>query len=716
MLNLRKLILFVALLLGATTTTQALPVERATALQNVQDFLQQKGLSFHKEQILRRAQSQSVAPYYIFNADKQGFAIVSGDDSMPAIIGYATEGRLTEENMAPQLRDFLKGYAQRIALYQQTDITSSRRAPKTAGDAIAPPSDMANWGQDKPYSLNCPYVWVYKDKDCTQGHTLSVGDVTIVDNGKTFVPAATGCLATALSVLGYQYYKRDNRTYSFLDTYPAAVDSVYFQKISSDITGYTKYSFDAVPKGTTFDWANLKPSYKADAPAEMDSVKAIAKLMSAMGAVIDMKYGHPQLGGSEAIFQRIPVATKKYLGFTGARIYEQGIYSLSDWVKIAYDELKTTGAVYMGGTSNAGGHAFVLCGYDKEDFFYVNWGWDGSSNGYYRLSVMEPVDEKGQSTGMGQFRTSQILFSGLYKDSPVTEPYAILKMLGTSEEKLQPVAENEYKLNASFYINNMIFPETIEADYGFRLVDANGTELADLRNLMGNEATISLNYGYFFRNSVVCPINYKESWGKTMKLEMLYKPKGSTEWKVLQGQNGIVLTMNDDKSLTIQLPAVFRLEYTNTGVEGSLKNDGEKDVTFTSTLKVKKGSVHEDICGIAIPYEADGTIDKKNPQMIYSNLAVMTYAEEGESFPLTFSFDPDQLPAGKYKIMVYGKTFNYIEENLFDITVVEGSTGIKEVRQSAANGQDTETYDLQGRPVSKGYKGLVISNGQKVVR
>jgi hypothetical protein len=48
--------------------------------------------------------------------------------------------------------------------------------------------------------------------------------------------------------------------------------------------------------------------------------------------------------------------------------------------------------VYYAANSNSTGrdarHAFVCDGYDQNDRFHINWGWGGSSNGYYSLDTM----------------------------------------------------------------------------------------------------------------------------------------------------------------------------------------------------------------------------------------------------------------------------------------------------------------------------------------
>ena len=47
--------------------------------------------------------------YYLFdNGGDNGFVIVSGDDRLPEVIGYATHGMLSEDNMPVQLKSLIR--------------------------------------------------------------------------------------------------------------------------------------------------------------------------------------------------------------------------------------------------------------------------------------------------------------------------------------------------------------------------------------------------------------------------------------------------------------------------------------------------------------------------------------------------------------------------------------------------------------------------------
>ena len=55
-----------------------------------------------------------------------------------------------------------------------------------------------------------------------------------------------------------------------------------------------------------------------------------------------------------------------------------------------YEELSSGRPVLYSGSKNMSGHEFVCDGYDGNGMFHINWGWNGLSNGYFLLNVLDP--------------------------------------------------------------------------------------------------------------------------------------------------------------------------------------------------------------------------------------------------------------------------------------------------------------------------------------
>ena len=87
----------------------------------------------------------------------------------------------------------------------------------------------------------------------------------------------------------------------------------------------------------------------------------------------------------------------------------------------------------MGGEdSNGGGHEFVCSGRDANNKFYINWGWEGSGNGYYALSSLKP-------TGTSyNFSSNLDALIGLEPNKPST----LIETVATPEVKTGKVIEN----------------------------------------------------------------------------------------------------------------------------------------------------------------------------------------------------------------------------------------------------------------------------------
>lgn len=67
------------------------------------------------------------------------------------------------------------------------------------------------------------------------------------------------------------------------------------------------------------------------------------------------------------------------------------------WNQIIYDELAARCPIIYGAHDpEAGGHAFVFSGVDADGLVYVNWGWRGSSDGFYNIELLDPMDSGSQ--------------------------------------------------------------------------------------------------------------------------------------------------------------------------------------------------------------------------------------------------------------------------------------------------------------------------------
>ena len=369
------------------------PVDPAAARQAAARFLQAKGAVLKNEamQAPRRAMGQvadgqEASPYYVFNAtSSKGFVVVSGDDCVGdnLVLGYTDQGSFDADNVPVNMQEWLDGIASQITSLSLLGVKSRAIA---LHDDVAPLL-TSTWGQGKPvYDPKYPY-----NKLCpVVGGLLS----------------CTGCMATAMSqVLYYHCWPQE----------PIVGDLVGYQMYT------TKVDIDPLPS-VKFDWDNMLDSYSLTATEEQQM--AVATLMRYCGQVLQMDYT-PSISNAYAI--DLDVLINKFGIDQGVYLARSEQYSANDWDSLLYTELKEKRPLFHTGFSMGGGHAFILDGYEVQDnvgYYHVNWGWDGGSDGFYRLDVLNPyVSGTGGSSTSDGFAVSQQALIGFQPAKRPLENY-----------------------------------------------------------------------------------------------------------------------------------------------------------------------------------------------------------------------------------------------------------------------------------------------------
>ena len=94
-----------------------------------------------------------------------------------------------------------------------------------------------------------------------------------------------------------------------------------------------------------------------------------------------------------------------------------------------YSELSAGRPIlYTGVDPGAGGHAFVFDGIDADGKIHVNWGWDGTGNGFYDIADLNPTDERGKP-GNDHFNKQQSMLYGLRMSSPSMERFCASSLM-----------------------------------------------------------------------------------------------------------------------------------------------------------------------------------------------------------------------------------------------------------------------------------------------
>lgn len=328
-----------------------------------------------------RSDKTNNAPYYAFNLE-QGYVIVSGDDEMTELVGYAENGFFDAENVPPQMQLWLDGYAEYVAAVQSGKAKARKILLSDSPSVVVEPLVTTKWNQDAPFNNFAPE---YTD-----------------DNNNT-QRCATGCAATAMA----QIMKFHNWPEQGVGHYSYEHQS--FGTISSNFSEHI------------YDWTNMIDRYNNGEYSNVQA-DAVALLMKDCGVSLNMNYG-PVSGAS--IYSYYP-AFKNYFRYSSRTVNRSGCET-AEFTKIITDELQEGRPLIYCGTGEDGGHAFVVDGYDTNYFLHVNWGWGGYSDGYFDMNYMDPTG-LGIGGGSGAFKWNQgIVLARPLKDG--VEPYEFIQQL-----------------------------------------------------------------------------------------------------------------------------------------------------------------------------------------------------------------------------------------------------------------------------------------------
>lgn len=314
--------------------------------------------------------------YYIFAppSEEKGFVIVSGDERMPAILAYSDEGQFDIDNIPPSVRYWLDCYAEAFLALDSRSDTVPLRASSVNPGGISPLLENNSWGQDDPYNRLCPAV---RNERCV-----------------------TGCVATAMAqVMRFHQYPAVGKGRI---SYTTETNNIHIQRNLAS---------------SQFRWDDMIDDYSGTyTPEQAD---AVAELMYSCGVSVNMDYCTSSQGGSGAYQSSLIKAFIENFGYDqDAAFMTRSYCSEEDWHNILVRELNEGRPVNYAGTSmRDGGHSFVFDGYrvsegNKYPDYHVNWGWNGSCNGYYQIADLSP-SENGLHATAGGFNNSQQITIGI---------------------------------------------------------------------------------------------------------------------------------------------------------------------------------------------------------------------------------------------------------------------------------------------------------------
>ena len=424
--------------------------------------------------------------FFVFNNAKgNGFVIVSGDDIAKPILGYSYENEFPQNNIPTHIQSWLESMKLQINDGRERGvIPSSVTTPLTRGGEAIVKLETAQWGQEKPFNKLTPRIG--------------------------FSQTPTGCVATAAAIIMH-YHKWPTHGYGTIPEY---------QTVTHKITR------PAIELGHIYDWDGMLTNYTGyytDQQAE-----SVAKLMNDLGTMFQSDY---EVGATAASSDEVGYKLPIYMDYDKSALTRNRYqYSDEDWHSMMKNELDHGRPIFYFGSNWYGGHAFVLDGYNTEQYYSVNWGWNGLYNGWYLLDALKP-----EGSGTGGNNDHYNLYQGAITDLKPNEGGNYVEMIGfgmrgMSTRTTQFVIGEPFTLT-TYEIYNY-GGSTYEGPILWALTDRNG----NIKEELASDTIVGLHPGWGCeRINKECTITVPIEYGD--RIRIFFKSMYNSEWILIKSGN-----------------------------------------------------------------------------------------------------------------------------------------------------------------------------------
>ena len=367
---------------------------------------------------------------YAFNVgNTDGFVIIANDDSYDRVLGYSDKGHLDPNDMPEALQEMLQAYNKSVGAAK----AARRKAPTTSSE-MAPVKPMLKtyYNQSGVYNMYLPIV---KQPD---------------EEGNSRRMAPTGCVSAAMSQI-MAYWKWPSRVEAIpgyvMDKTGSDEDITVYAKNPNCTNGgwmdiFTPGSGEVKPlPAYNINWDNIyQGSYDDDffkgkwssassynkvftnywSGTTLAKMQEIGRLFLYACSSLQMYYTYTGSGAKSAdMITLLP----KYFGYKNQiKKNERRNFTQEAWEQLLYNEISNGRPVIYAGkaqkaTGGTGAHAYIMDGYDGAGLWHVNWGWNGSCDGYYDFENLSPYglpdDTDGYTVSETGYVINQICLTGI---------------------------------------------------------------------------------------------------------------------------------------------------------------------------------------------------------------------------------------------------------------------------------------------------------------
>ena len=280
-----------------------------------------------------------VTTLYIINFQPSGFVVVPSNNKVRPILAYSFKENLDINNLSIQADYIISSYSQNIL-----DIINN--------DSFEVDSSIENSWQE--YSIN-----QQRDENFREINPLITANWNQGGDWNFLCPnnSLVGCVAVAMGQVMY-YWNYPNQGTGYSQYY-----SPEHGMISVNFSDYI-YNFD--------NMNDDNPTYDSQL------------LLYHAGAAVEMNYS-PWASGASVCWDGHSAQSAlddNFNYYDEITCIVKNNYSMEEWNEVIKNQLDRGWPVIYRGYSDDAGHAWNIDGY-QDDYFHCNWGWGGSSNGYF---------------------------------------------------------------------------------------------------------------------------------------------------------------------------------------------------------------------------------------------------------------------------------------------------------------------------------------------
>ncbi len=668
----RKTVLSLTLFLFATVVcAQRISVERARTLAG------------GNVRLAYTAVSDGNADFYAFNRqDDKGFVIVAANEAVGGnmILAYSDNGTFNYERLPESAKWWLSLYQNGIDSLRNTSGMVTEPVSHPAVPVVAPLLGDVIWDQYYPYNILSPSY-----------------------SGKK-TPA--GCAAVSMAQIMY-YYK-----------WPLVGKGEHSYMHSGK-----KYSVRF--SDSKYEWSKILPKYVKGFYSD-EQANAVAKLIYDCGVSINMAFDYD---GSAAATTDVLSALRNYFSYKTPRlVYRENFRG--DWTEFIKKELINKRPVYYCGRDDDSGHAFVCDGFDSNDYFHFNFGWNGEGDGYFLLSVaggfsdsqhvicgIEP-DRSEVSVGGLSY---SILNDGQVEVASYSDGYSgdvVIPSFVTLDDSVYKVTRISSNAFTGTHITSVVIPESVEIINGSAFFGCDSLNSVVLENpepqilyadLFSTDtysfATLRVPEGSLEKYSVTTPWCFFStiSDGREQYAWNIWRPDGDGTGVYTFGWDTVYAPLGD-------LPVYVRESYDNPDWR-QYKIDNWLNTSLLINVDLATGEC-------LVPFQLTGNIFYDSELLVNtSELAVMdtkTFRKSDDEENLSY-FDEDTGILTIRMSYIASDRYGYysLTTDTFRIDGYQRHTDGVEV--ILYNCSDDVIYNLAGQRLSSPQRGINIINGRKVL-